>query len=127
MRLPLPKSRDEIDAIHKARLPLAVERARQAPLLKKRLAGVDIKKLDDPEEWRKIPVLTKDELRKLSAEEFYSQFCIAGHEATVEFWRSGGATGKPLFYPRSADDMDYMLGVRVPAHLAVHRRPAAPT
>ena len=28
-----------------------------------------------------------------------------------EFWRSGGATGKPLFYPRSAEDMRYMLGV----------------
>src|SRR5262249_20003079 len=29
----------------------------------------------------------------------------------VELWRSGGATGKPLFYPRSAEDMRYMLGV----------------
>jgi phenylacetate-CoA ligase len=111
MALPLPKSQNEIDAIHRARLPLAVERARQAPLLRKRLDGVDIKKLDDPEEWRKIPVLTKDELRKLSADEFAQQFCIAGHAETVEFWRSGGATGKPLFYPRSAEDMDYMLGV----------------
>ncbi|MGE5147218.1 MAG: phenylacetate--CoA ligase family protein [Candidatus Eiseniibacteriota bacterium] len=110
MALPLPKSRSEIEAIHRSRLPLAIERARQAPLLKKRLDGVDVKKLDDPEEWRKIPVLTKDELRKLTSEEFYADFCIAGHDATVEFWRSGGATGKPLFYPRSAEDMDYMLG-----------------
>jgi phenylacetate-CoA ligase len=111
MRLPLPESQDEIDAIHRTRKRLAVERARQAPLLKKRLSGVKADRLDDPEEWRKIPVLTKDELRKLSADEFHSEFCIAGHEATVEFWRSGGATGKPLFYPRSAEDMDYMLGV----------------
>lgn len=111
MRLALPKSQDEIDAIHRTRKRLAVERARQAPLLRPRLSGVNVDKLDDPEEWRKIPVLTKDELRKLSAEEFYAQFCIAGHAETVEFWRSGGATGKPLFYPRSAEDMDYMLGV----------------
>ncbi|HEX7006227.1 MAG TPA: AMP-binding protein [Alphaproteobacteria bacterium] len=111
MRLPLPKSQEEIDAIHRTRKRLAVERARRAPLLRKRLSGIDIDRLDDPEEWRKIPVLTKDELRKLSADEFASEFCIAGHTETVEFWRSGGATGKPLFYPRSAEDMDYMLGV----------------
>ena len=27
----------------------------------------------------------------------------------VEYWRSGGVTGRPLFYPRSADDMEYAL------------------
>ena len=26
-----------------------------------------------------------------------------------EYWRSGGVTGRPLFYPRSADDMKYAL------------------
>ena len=27
----------------------------------------------------------------------------------VEYWRSGGATGRPLFYPRSAEDMEHGL------------------
>jgi phenylacetate-CoA ligase len=27
----------------------------------------------------------------------------------VEYWRSGGATGRPLFYPRSAEDMKHNL------------------
>ncbi|MEX0590396.1 MAG: AMP-binding protein, partial [Xanthobacteraceae bacterium] len=27
----------------------------------------------------------------------------------VEYWRSGGVTGRPLFYPRSAVDMDYSI------------------
>ena len=79
--------------------------------LKKRLSGVNADKLDDPEEWRKIPLLTKDELRKLSSQEFYQDFCIVGSFEAVEFWRSGGSTGQPLFYPRSETDMDYMLGV----------------
>lgn len=109
--LPLPKSQREIDAIHRARKKLAVARAKQSKFLAKRVSGLDPKKLDDPHEWGKIPVLTKDELRKLSTEEFYRDFCIAGFERTVEFWRSGGATGKPLFYPRSAEDMRYTLGV----------------
>jgi len=109
--LPLPKSQKEIDAIHRAKKRLAVARAARSRFLAKRVSGIDPKKLDDPHEWGKIPVLTKEELRKLSTEEFYGDFCIAGFERAVEFWRSGGATGKPLFYPRSAEDMRYMLGV----------------
>ena len=77
--------------------------------------------LDDPHEWGKIPVLTKEELRKLSTDAFYGDFCIQPLTAAAEFWRSGGSTGKPLFYPRSAEDLDYALGRRIPAHLAVHR------
>jgi phenylacetate-CoA ligase len=109
--LGLPKSQRDIDAIHRVRKRLALARAKQSKFLAKRVSGIDQRKLDDPAEWGKIPVLTKDELRKLSTEEFYRDFCIAGFDKAVEFWRSGGATGKPLFYPRSASDMRYMLGV----------------
>jgi len=109
--LDLPKSAGEIRAIHNARKRLAVENARRSTFMAPRVSGVDLDRLDDPEEWRKIPVLTKEELRALSTREFYRDFCIEGPEAVVEYWRSGGATGKPLFYPRSRADMDYMLGV----------------
>src|SRR5262245_23068719 len=109
--LGLPRSQREIETIHRARKRLALTRAKQSTFLGKRVANIDLKKLDDPQEWSKIPVLTKDELRKLSTDEFYGEFCIAGFDRAVEFWRSGGATGKPLFYPRSAEDMRHMLGV----------------
>jgi phenylacetate-CoA ligase len=109
--LGLPKGQREIEAIHRARKRLALARAKRSKFLAKRVSGIDPKKLDDPHEWGKIPVLTKDELRRLSTEEFYRDFCIAGFDRAVEFWRSGGATGKPLFYPRSAADMRFMLGV----------------
>jgi len=109
--LGLPKSARDIEAIQQSKKALAVERAKQSKFLGKRVSGIDARKLDDPEEWSKIPVLTKDELRKLTTDEFYGDFCIAGFDSAVEFWRSGGATGKPLFYPRSALDMRYMLGV----------------
>ncbi len=114
--LGLPKSQDEIDAIHRQKKRVALARASQSKFLAKRVARIDPRRIDDPHEWGKIPVLTKDELRKLSTEEFYRDFCIAprgrgGQRRAVEFWRSGGATGKPLFYPRSAEDMRYMLGV----------------
>lgn len=109
--LGLPSSEAEIERIQREKKRLAVERARRSALLGPRLSGIRLDKLDDPEEWRKIPILTKDELRKLPTEKFYSDFCIAPIAASVEFWRSGGSTGKPLFYPRSAEDMRYTLGV----------------
>lgn len=109
--LSLPRSEAEIAAIHTERKRLAVERARQSRLLAPRVGGLRLDRLDDPEEWARIPILTKEELRKLPTRAFYEEFCIAPPSQSVEFWRSGGSTGKPLFYPRSAEDMDYMLGV----------------
>ncbi|MGH7265313.1 MAG: phenylacetate--CoA ligase family protein [Candidatus Rokuibacteriota bacterium] len=109
--LGLPKDDAEIEAIQRARTRLAVERARRSTLLATRVSGIRAERLDDPEEWRKIPILTKDELRRLSTETFYGEFCIQPVAASQELWRSGGATGKPLFYPRSAEDLDYALGV----------------
>ncbi len=111
MDLAPPPSKDVIEKIHNERKPIAVEMARQSNLLKKRLSGINVDKLDDPEEWRKIPLLTKDELRKLSTDEFYNDFCIAGLDEASEYWRSGGSTGKPLFYPRSHEDLKYKLNI----------------
>jgi phenylacetate-CoA ligase len=109
--LGLPRDAAAIEAIHRTRKRLAVERARASKLLAPRVSGIRLDRLDDPDEWGKIPVLTKDELRKLSTDAFYADFCIAPISASRELWRSGGATGKPLFYPRSAEDLDYNLGV----------------
>ena len=51
--LPLPKTHAEIDRIQRERKRVAFERAVQAPFHRKRLAGVNVAKLDDPTEWRK--------------------------------------------------------------------------
>ncbi|TMI02646.1 MAG: phenylacetate--CoA ligase family protein [Betaproteobacteria bacterium] len=70
---------------------------------------VDLERLDDPEVWRKIPVLTKEDLRQIPPERFHEEFCIQPRTRVVEYWRSGGATGRPLFYPRSAEDMRHNM------------------
>ncbi len=70
---------------------------------------VDLERLDDPEVWRKIPVLTKEDLRQIPPERFHDEFCIQPRTRVVEYWRSGGATGRPLFYPRSAEDMRHNM------------------
>jgi phenylacetate-CoA ligase len=87
----------------------AFERARRAPFYEGRLAGIDADKLDDPAEWAKIPVLHKEELRAIPPEKFHETFCIQPDTAAVEYWRSGGTTGRPLFYPRSAEDVAVAL------------------
>ncbi|MBN06927.1 MAG: hypothetical protein CMM45_03740 [Rhodospirillaceae bacterium] len=109
MPLPLPTSRDEIAKIQSARKKIALQKARRAPFHKGRLDLVDEDKLDDPDEWRKIPLLTKDELRAIPPEKFFSEFCHAPMDQVAELWRSGGSTGAPLFYPRTFEDLPYCI------------------
>ncbi|HYL87984.1 MAG TPA: AMP-binding protein [Burkholderiales bacterium] len=105
----LPKSRAEIRRIQAERKRFAVEQARRAPFWRPKLEHIDLERLEDPGEWRKIPILDKDMLRSLSDQQFYSEFCVPSAEGICEYWRSGGVTGQPLFYPRSYRDMEYGL------------------
>ncbi len=107
--LPVPESPEAIEAIQRARKPVAVERARRSPFWRKRLDHIDIDKLDDPAEWAKIPILDKDQLRALTQEEFYTDFCAFDPADICEYWRSGGSTGRPLFYPKTWEDIRYNM------------------
>jgi phenylacetate-CoA ligase len=104
-----PKSSAEIARIQSERKRLAVERALQSSFWKRRMPAIDLNRLDDPDVWRRIPVLTKEDLRQIPPDRFHEEFCIAPRTRVVEYWRSGGATGRPLFYPRSAEDMETNL------------------
>jgi phenylacetate-CoA ligase len=104
MNLLWPKSVSQLKKIQLARKRVAVERARQSRFLKKRIPKGKAEDI-----WHKIPLLTKEELRSIPPERFHEEFCIQPRSAVVEYWRSGGATGRPLFYPRSAEDMEHGL------------------
>ena len=99
-----PKSQKEILEIQRKRKRVAVERALQSPYLKKRIPKGRVEEV-----WLKIPLLTKEELRAIPPERFHDEFCIQPRSKVVEYWLSGGATGRPLFYPRSAEDMEHGL------------------
>ena len=101
----IPESPGEIETVQRRRKRIAVERARRSAFWRPLLQGIDERKLDDPEEWAKIPVLTKDKLRAMTTEEFYEDFCTVGRQPVCEYWRSGGSTGKPLFYPKTFEDI----------------------
>jgi phenylacetate-CoA ligase len=107
MPLELPRSRAAIAAIQSERKRFALAQARRAPFFRGRLDHVNADRLDDPAEWRRIPILDKESLRALSDREFYESFCVSAPDGVAEYWRSGGSTGKPLFYPRSPTDMRY--------------------
>ena len=77
------------------------------PWYRDKLAGIQSDALDDPEEWQKIPILDKDTLRKFSHAELLHAFCAVPHDQIAEYWRSGGSTGQPVFYPRTVDDLVY--------------------
>jgi phenylacetate-CoA ligase len=109
MKAAWPSSRDEIAALQHARKRRAVEHAKRAPFFRDRLKGIRLDYLDEPEEWTKIPLLTKDQLRQIPSEQFHEHFCVAPRRDVVEYWRSGGVTGKSLFYPRSQEDMKYSI------------------
>jgi phenylacetate-CoA ligase len=108
-KLDIPESREQLLALQSARKRMAVERARRAPFWRGKLKDIDLEKLDDQQEWSKIPVLTKDELRQMPLDTFYNDFVIVPRGAFSEFWRSGGSTGKPLFYPRTEEDIQHAL------------------
>jgi phenylacetate-CoA ligase len=104
-----PTSKSQILKIQAERKRVAVERAMRSPFLRKRMPKVDLERLDNPEVWGKIPILTKEDLRQIPPERFHDEFCIQPRAKVVEYWRSGGATGRPLFYPRSAEDMQHNM------------------
>ena len=104
--IPFPaKSREDIKAIQKRGRRVAVEQTKKSKFFAGKLDHLNMDHIHEPEEWAKVPILTKDMLRVLEPEDFHDEFCVAPRSEIAEFWRSGGSTGKPLFYPRSLNDM----------------------
>ena len=104
-----PPTKAQVDRAGREGRKRAFERAKASKFYQGRLDGIDRQRLDEPAEWAKIPVLEKEELRAIPPDGFHDAFCIQPDTIAVEYWRSGGTTGRPLFYPRSAVDVDAAL------------------
>ena len=111
MPLPIPTSRSEIAALQRERKVAVVKNALRAPFHQRRLKAIDPDSVADAARWREIPLMLKEDLRRLSPEQYFSDFCLAKPHEIAEYWRSGGVTGEPFFYPRTFTDLPYcMLG-----------------
>jgi phenylacetate-CoA ligase len=95
--LAMPESRAAIRKTQSERKRIAFERAKLLPWYEGKLEHIDARRLDEPSEWQKIPILDKDILRQMD------------HADIAEYWRSGGTTGRPVFYPRTFEDVRYAL------------------
>lgn len=81
-------------------------RASRSPFFAQRLRDACIShEAPTWEQWRAIPPAYKEELRNVA--EFDRAVVIAPRAEVVEFWRSGGVTGRPLYYPRTAADLEH--------------------
>ena len=107
VNLDIPATAAEMLERQSSRRKNAFEQAKRAKFFKGRLDHVRSEFLTDDEEWSKIPILDKADLREMSSQVFYEDFCIHERRDVTEFWRSGGSTGRPLFYPRTATDIFY--------------------
>ena len=89
MSLPLmlPESRAQIAHIQSERKKKAFALAKTVPWYRDKLAGIDANALDDPAEWRKIPILDKDTLRKFSHPELLEAFCAVPGDQIAEYSR----------------------------------------
>ncbi|MEM7693980.1 MAG: AMP-binding protein [Pseudomonadota bacterium] len=105
--LKIPEDGATLDRLVDERRRRAFKRAKASPFFAGKLTHVNADRVTDPEEWAKIPILDKAQLRALSPQEFADDFCLPAPGAISEFWRSGGSTGKPLFYPRTREDIEW--------------------
>ncbi|MEO1105875.1 MAG: hypothetical protein AAFW98_19450, partial [Pseudomonadota bacterium] len=107
--LMIPAGEEALTAQQAARRRAAVARAKTSPYFAGKLDHIDADQADRPEVWAQTPILDKQMLRDLSSETFYRDFCLTAREGVAEYWRSGGSTGRPLFYPRTREDIRYAL------------------
>lgn len=105
--LQIPATREELLSLQTERRAAAVRSALRSPFFAEKSAHINLDAITEEEEWAKIPILDKEQLRALDSETFYNQFCIAPRKDISEYWRSGGSTGRPLFYPRTSQDVFY--------------------
>ena len=66
-----------------------MERAKSSAFFAGKLDHIDVDRLDEADEWRKIPILTKEQLRTLAPDRFFEDFCIGAPAATPPLSRAG--------------------------------------
>lgn len=106
-----PRTTQEVEAARNARMPAALECAWRSPFFRRRLekAGIAHGEMPSNDAWSRIEPTTKDELRQLSSDEFHDELVVAEPSEIAMVWRSGGVTGRPLFYPKHHDDLPALI------------------
>jgi phenylacetate-CoA ligase len=107
-RVEPPSHADELRSHQLELRRTAVERALRSPLFARKVqaAGVTPENAIDDAAWAAIEPITKDDLRTIPAEQLYREMVICQPAEIREYWRSGGVTGEPFYYPRTSEDLE---------------------
>jgi phenylacetate-CoA ligase len=108
VEIDIPRTPAEVDERCRARITDGIAAAWRSPFFRRRLtdAGLAEGEVPTDDQWLRIQPTTKDELRALSPEEFRDQLVVASPDDISMYWRSGGVTGRPFFYPKAKADYD---------------------
>lgn len=109
--LGMPATAEEVAVARSRRVGPAVANAWRAPYFRSRLLAAGAREGEDVSDatWQRIQPTTKDDLRQLSNEEFAADLTIAADDEIAMYWRSGGVTGRPLFYPKARQDLPALV------------------
>ncbi len=82
---PFPaKTIGDIESIQSRQKKLAVMRAKSSAFFAGKLDHIDVDRLDEADEWRKIPILTKEQLRTLAPDRFFADCGFGAPPDVVE-------------------------------------------
>jgi phenylacetate-CoA ligase len=94
--------REPLERLVLARMRTTLERARVNPAYARRLGGARPEDVKGPEDWRRLPLLTKAELR----DAYPFGLACGGDRGYRRIHMSSGTTGNPILNPYTAADVE---------------------
>ncbi|MEW5772212.1 MAG: phenylacetate--CoA ligase [Thermodesulfobacteriota bacterium] len=115
-------SRDEIRAVQTVRLAASIERAKASPFYAERLKDIDPGDIRCPEDVRRLPPTTKDDLRA----SYPDGLVAAPREKLVRLHASSGTTGSPTVIFHTQNDLNSWADLMARCMHMVGARPGDP-
>ncbi len=104
--------RERLERLTLERMRAMLDRVRESPAWVKRLGGVRSEELLRVDDWRRLPFLTKEELRDAYP------FGLAGGGDYRRIQMSSGTTGNPILNPYTARDVEQWSEVMARCYVA---------
>jgi phenylacetate-CoA ligase len=115
-------SRDEIRAVQTVRLAASIERAKASPFYAERLKDIDPASIRCPEDVRRLPLTTKDDLRA----SYPDGLVAVPREKLVRLHASSGTTGSPTVVFHTQNDLNSWADLMARCMHMVGARPGDP-
>ena len=115
-------SRDEIRALQTVRLAASIERAKASPFYAERLKGIDPAGIRCPEDVRRLPLTSKDDLRGA----YPDRMVCVPREKLVRLHASSGTTGSPVVIFHTQNDLNSWADLMARCMHMVGARPGDP-